>query len=596
MQNLIKSFFTSKRQLMGISITPEAGVEVALFDTKSKTVKAYGQKQLEFNPIKKMVDDLDELSAAIEEILDEIGVEAGTHVVLNLPSYYFGFLDCDAIYTNTAEGIHNSIISEVEQSYLFKQNVPIISYIETFSNLTGKARLAYAAIQKNMAADIKDVISGLGFSVVAIENSYSSIIKTVEYFGLASDELNSQRSWGLISINQNSYTIFSFVGNNLADIYEDPIAIKTFEKDEVNYAVASVINSNLQYYNFASILIVNNSSDINARDLANQFNTEARIKYVENNGKRVDTFFNISNKVGIDDAAKISLYALGAAIYNAQERFIVSFNLNDTGDDDAETAGDINLFGVPVELTDENWYKLVGIVLVIFLIIILPIHVATKTFSANFTSKTTQLTSEIASYQARIDKNQIPKDEEVTFNPIDEITKIVKSNEFNVSAYRTLGLDIPSNIWLTYFYGNQDSAFLIRGQAYYVDDIYHFYKGVKDSVENSQDISLTKVAVGSKMNGRDTYEFEITNNQFNNIVNVLKLNSKEFKDAQTGQQKIIDTDYSNSYFPMYPVSDNSIISPGVQEENAREDALKKSNNAEFDSVDIQNLKNLVPPT
>ncbi len=604
MQEIIKKFFKTNKQLMGVSITPEAGIEAILFDGKSKTVKGYSHKDVPFNQLTKMPEDDDEFSQAIEEIMNDLSIVPGTPVIINLPSFIFGFLDTDTVYDQTESGIYSSIVSEVEQSYMFKQNVPIPGYAFMNSNLTGKGRIAYCAVQKALVERVKEIFYSLELVPVAIENSYSSIMKTVEYFGLASSEMSSSSNWGLISINQNSYSIFSFVGNNLTDIYEDPVAIKTFEKDEVNYAVASVINSNLQYYNFSSLIIVNNSSDINAQELAKQFDVSGcRVSAYENNGKRAETFFNASAQV-VNDVQKISMFVLGAAIYNLQEEYILRFNLNDSDGDD-ETQGDFNFLGVPIELNDENYVKILVLIFIVCAIPFGAVFSVAKYLDGMYTTETSKLNNEIAEFERRIAAAQIPKDTEVKFNPIDEIAKIVKSNEYNLSCYGTLGVEIPPSMWLTYFYGNQDSATLIRGRAYHVEDVYRFYRSVK-SVLNNDMLSLSKISLVSDFSsGRDAYEFEITNNMYDSILDALKSHDKDYLELEKGLKELVETDYQNSYLPTLPVSDGTVVSPIVRTEAERqkkkEEAASKLKEKDVKTYTAPgmlppNVQNSLPPS
>ena len=610
-KELIKSIFSANSQILGLSITPEGGVEGVLFDAKTKSVTGYANVlNLNFNPVSKTIDDEDELSEAIEKIKTDLNLnqQGAIPTVLNLPSYYFGFIDGDMGAFASEQVLKDRLLVEVEQSYMFKQLAPIISHQEMNSSLTNRARVGFCAVRKDLVSKIKYVLSSYGLDVIAVENSYSSIIKTIEYFDLAQQEMNSHSYWGVICVNQNSYSIFSFMGDNLSDVFEDPIAIKTFEKSEVNYAVASVINSNLRYYNFDSIIVVNNSQDIVANELINNLQGGFKIRAIENNGRRQeDPFFRIGGRIPHDKLAQISLFAIGAAVYTLKDNFILKFDLNDdevyeVGSGSAQT---VNISGVPVELNSKNMAILAMLVTLPIVLILFLLGYGAQMYNAETDKKISDCLQKIKNLKARIQEQEnrcIEQEVTIAYNPTNAIKEIMKSNQYNKNTYNALSVNVPKNIWLTYYYNNFDRATLIRGRSRSTDDIYKFLVSVKSTIDENN-IQLTKMVTSDKNDG--SYEFEFSNEEFLKIVDFLKKNDEE-KNKSKDKEKAKEAKnkrYVNGYLPILPVSENATLSPLAQDEA---EYIKKDME-EFRNVTLQELedisdfsieryKNKLPPT
>ena len=117
--------------------------------------------------------------------------------------------------------------------------------------------------------------------------------------------------------------------------------------------------------------------------------------------------------------------------------------------------------------------------------------------------------------------------------------KELKYNRTKIMAYAALGESIPKNIYLTYFLTGNDGKINIKGCAETVEDVYVFYKNLKDSlVESSLRInkldlkegSLDKVVNSTSSTVDDApYVFEITNLTDDEL--------KEFKDSLLESEK-----------------------------------------------------------
>lgn len=563
-EDFVKAFFKSEKQLLAISITQESMVELALFNAKNRTVEAYAQKEVAFAPMKKMVEDMQELSSAIEEMKDSMGIKPKTPVVVNLPNFYFGFTDVDA-YTQTDEDVKNAILAEVEQSYMFKQNRPIVDYCRVKYGWTQKSKAAFCAAQATMIEDVKNMLYDMDLVPVAIENSYSCMFKSLQYFGVMDAELQSNVQWGVVLINQNSYSVFSFVGDNLVDMTEDAVAIKTYEKNEVDYAVSSVINSSLQEMNFSSVIVINNSNDCSASEIEKHLREYyERLTVIENNGSGQPLPFRTGSKVSAGDINKISLYVIGAALQGYPDMEpILSFDLGKGIGEEEEVDTGFQLAGVPIELNDTNCLKLLFLALLPVVLLSGTTFLGVTSFNDAQQAEIDRLNALTADHIKEKERYKIPEEEKL-FDPFEEINKVMEANIYNQKCYESLSVNIPKSIWLTYFYNNTYKATIIRGNTKNPNDIYQFFRDLKKRM-NVKDLLLSKISVSQF--DPDTYEFEITNKTYIDLVELIKKldDNKDYQTFISKQEEEIKKNYRNSIFPLYPASDIAIKSPAMSE-------------------------------
>ena len=589
LEKFVKTYFASEKRILGISITQEGMLECVFFNPQTKVVENYARREINFNQVKKMVEDMGDLSKALEEMITELGVKPKTSVVVNLPNFYFGFMDVDA-YTQSEEEIKSNIVAEVEQSYMFRQNKPLIDYYKTKYGWTQKAKAAFCAAQADVVGSIKNMLIDLELIPVAFENSYSSLFKSLQYFGFLNEQLTSGSSWGVVFVNQNSYTVFSLVGDNLVDVTEDAVAIKTYEKNEVNDSVASVINSSLQEMSFKSVILVNNSAECSAEELGNFLGEyQPNITVIENNGTKQCLNFKSGTKVVLSDEDKITLFALGAALYEYENmEFLLKFDLGREIKGDEEIDEGFQIAGVPIELNDTNCLKLLFLILLPFFIVFGLIYLGVTGLNNSLSEQAQSLNQEAAKLE-KAKEQFVVTEEKVTFDPWEEINNVMEANDYNQKCYESLSVNIPKSIWLTYFYNNTYKATIIRGNTKASGDIYKFFRDLKKRMED-KNLVLSKISVSEF--DPSTYEFEITNKKYMDLLDLIKNldENREYRDLLKKQEDDKAEKYKNSLFPIYPSSDFSIKSPFLDEESAISEEYVES------LKELGNTPKTLPPT
>ena len=506
------------KDVVYISVTPGVGLEMIQLDIMSKTVNNYSYRPLEYKEALREIADMDKFKEAVLELFEEMKLSPKCDVMLNLPMVLLGKKELPVLLGD--EAVTEALTSEVEQSYIFKRYDPEISWIDVSNtNQSNEMRkFIYSALQKNVITAITEVFNEIGSTVISIEVSLISVLKALAFSGAASEQMKEGVTWNLMLVTQNGYSLCSMVGKNIVDYYEEPLAIKSFENDEIYNAINASAQITLMSYPANYLYVISETDLVSAEVLAAKLKTEGTVNYFENNDFKKDDIIPVSLNVISEKAHKISLEIIGLATGNWANLPVV-FNFVDSDELMKNNPNEV----INVQLgkyeftTTPNIAKNISILVAIAVIIpmlilaaLFPMLVKSKQSKLNeINSKYNEVQSEVSSFENQDSKN-------ANFNVNTEIKKVLTSNRAKLMGYSALGESIPSSVWLTYFVAQDDGKFDIKGESSSVEDIYAFFKNMKDSLINTK-LRLHKLemkeetieeAVTSDMSD---YQFEITN-------------------------------------------------------------------------------------
>src|SRR5574344_929492 len=126
LEELLAKLGASTRITVGISISPNVGLEMIQVDSNTGSIIKYSCRPLDYNSSLREISDYDQFKISVEEMFSELNIPKTSNVVISLPNVYFGTITLPTLLPD--DGITNAIISEVEQSYIFKRAEPIISW------------------------------------------------------------------------------------------------------------------------------------------------------------------------------------------------------------------------------------------------------------------------------------------------------------------------------------------------------------------------------------------------------------------------------------------------------------------------------------
>uniref|UniRef100_UPI0040267937 hypothetical protein n=1 Tax=Candidatus Stercorousia sp. TaxID=3048886 RepID=UPI0040267937 len=522
LNSILSQLGVGSKDTVYLSVTPGIGLELIQLDIQSRTVKNYAYRPLEYNEALRELSDIEGFKNAVTELFNELKVPLKSSVVLNLPMVLFGSKELPLLLADDA--VTEALTSEVEQSYIFKRYEPVISWTDSSNSQSGDLRkLFYSAIQKNVIDDIKNALNELGITLAGIETSLTSILKALAFTGLAAEQMKDNVSWNLMLISQNGYSICSMIGKNIVDYYEEPLAIKSFEGDEIYNAINASAQITLMSYPANYLYVISETDMVSAELLSKRLQADGIINFWENNTFKKQDALPVSLEVLEETAHKISLEAIGVAVGN-NVNMPIKFNFM-SGSSSEGLSDDPN---EPVHVVlgssefDISPNAARNIAVAFAIVILIPAIIAFLVVPMIANKKQALLddvNSRLQQTDAEIKRLQEEQNKQNDFDVNAEIKKVLTDNRAKLMAYTALGEAVPKNLWVTYFVAKDDGKFDIKGDSSNVEDIYLFFRNMKDSLISTK-LRLHKLemksdsvddAVTIDPNQPTDYEFEVTN-------------------------------------------------------------------------------------
>ena len=530
MNNFLAKLKPETKINVGVSISPNVGLEMIIVDAEQHKIVKYGNRQVAYNPSQREIADYLEFKQALQDLFNELRINPKeSNIILNLPNVTFGHKYLPTVLDD--EGVRTAITAEVEQDYLFKKNTPVVSWVEVKeNNASDKRYILYAAMQEGVVDILTQIFNELGATLVAIENTYSSLMKTLEYTEVSKDFSMSHSAWNVLLVSANSYAVFSMLENSVIEYVEEPLAIKSFSNDEVYVAIAQAAGRILEKFPTDKLLIISESNDVSAEVLAIQLKHPGDVIFLECNQYSKQQIMDVDFNVLPHYVKNITPEAIGAAIYRTRP-FALKLNFITTNE--VKAPDTIDFYGFALTKEQITIYSLIvagAILLVCFLC-----STAVGAYLSKLESERSSLEQEITAQNAQL--TQLKKKDD-TINIYTVAKNIDKSMIEKVTYFDSIGSNIPSKVWLTYFYADTNGAYGIKGQTSSVDEVYLFFRNIKSNI-NSSDLILSKLSVDDEGGAIDIekatnliYEFALTNSKFSSV-KVVDPNTEASKDNNT---------------------------------------------------------------
>lgn len=536
LNNILAQLGMGQRDSVYLSVTPGVGLELIQLDLSSRSVKNYAFRPLDYDEANRKIADMEDFRRAVTELFAELAIPPKSSITLNLPMVLFGNTTLNLLLADDA--ITEALTSEVEQSYIFKRYDPVISWVDAPTGQSGDSRkLFYSAIQKNVIEDIKNTLSELGYTLAGVEISLTSVLKALAFSGLAEEQMKDGISWNLMLVSPNGYSICSMVGKNIIDYYEEPLAIKSFEGDEIYNAISASAQITLMSYPANYLYVISETDLVSAEFLAKRIPADCRVNFLENNSFKKQDAIPVSLEVLEETAHKISLEAIGIAVGNAVNMPIKFNFMASTGESDVDNPDEpvhVVLGSTEFDISPSVATKVSMLIAIVIMIPALAAFFGIPMIQNQKQAQLDEVNSKLEQTNAEIKKIQDAQNKSNDFDVNSEIKRVLGNNRAKLMAYTALGESVPKNLWVTYFVAKDDGKIDIKGEAKNVEDIYLFFRNMKDSLINTQ-LKLHKLqmktdSVDDAVNTSNNYEFEITN------MTDSELNPPAPADAQTQAQ------------------------------------------------------------
>ena len=519
LNDLLSQLGAGSKEIIFLSVTPGVGLELIQVDPVIKSVKTYGHKPLEYSDSMREISNYDDFKNALQDLFQELNINPKCNIVLNLPMVHFGKVELPLLLSD--ESITEAVISEVEQSYIFKRCEPVVSWFDGHSNSASDSRtIFYSALQKNAIDKIKEILGELGANLGGVEISLISNLRALLFSGLTETQMEEGTPWNLMIVNSNGYSIVSLLGKEIIDYYEEPLALKTYELDEIY----EVINTSAQIalMNFPSnyLYVVSETDLVSAEHLSTKMPFEGKIDFLENNSFRKREVLSVSLNILPDQVMKISLESVGIAVSRVCDYPI---KLDFSGNSPAEMASageesiSFNFNNKEIVLTETVLRKMSFVIAAVLIVPSLFAMLTLPVVQKKNKAQLNDINSKIEKIEAEIKELTELASESGNFVIKTEIENVIKNNRAKLIAYSALGESVPADLWITYFSAKDTGKFDIKGISEDVEDIYIFFKNMKDSLIDNQ-LRLHKLEMVSDSiddavmpDGPVMYNFEITN-------------------------------------------------------------------------------------
>lgn len=517
--DLLSQLGAGSKEIVYLSVTPGVGLELIQVDPVIKAVKTYGHKPLEYSDSMREIANYEEFRTALEELFRELNINPKCNIVLNMPMVHFGKVDLPLLLND--DGVTEAVISEVEQSYIFKRCEPVISWFEGSSNTSSDTRtIFYSAMQKPAVDKIKEILSEMGATLSGVEISLVSSLRALLFSGLTETQMEEGTPWNLMIVNSTGYSLVSLSGKNIVDYYEEPLALKTYELDEIYEVINTSAQIALMNFPTNYLYVVSETDLVSAEHLVSKMQFEGTVDFLENNSFRKREILSVSLNILPDQVMKISLEAVGIAVSKVCS-YPVKLDFSGNKAAESSSAGEesisFNFNNKEIVLTESVLknisYVIAGVLIVPSLFAMLTLPVIQKKNQ----TKLNEINSQIKKVDDEIKQMTELASESGNFVVKTEIEKVLKNNRAKLMAYSALGESVPQDLWITYFNAKDQGKFDIKGISEDVEDIYIFFKNMKDSLIDNQ-LRLHKLEMLSDSiddavipDGPVMYNFEITN-------------------------------------------------------------------------------------
>lgn len=487
----------SKSVVIGVSVHPENGLEVAQIDYANKTVLKYGCRELMYDSARREIADLDIFKETLMDLFNEMSIPKGSSIVLNLPTVLFKVTDYPASLSE--EQVELAIEEDLMSHPIFQNNEACISAVKLPNSTIQFSKIAYTVSQKPQLIEIAMILESMGYSVLTMDSSVNSTLNALLYnshLTIAPDE-----SWVMLLVENNCCRLIPMIGRNYVETYEERISIGEVLGDAENYStVLGAIEPILKNIPSKTLFVISKTNIISAEILAQKISYAGQIIHLEANNYAKAPFLDVDSSIDDSLAKRISLDVIGAAINkDIADISVAHLNLYN------KSLGDIFTSNQPLTLN----FGSLTFVLSVANMLILSLIIAGLLLAATFAGK--------AYYQGEIDikegtKNDLEKQiRDITaylkeheaistslFDEGDEIRIGLIHNKAIYSYYTIVGTEIPKKVWLTSL--SLGNNVVIEGQADNLESIYGFSRNIKNyDPESKVAIQKLRLATNSPM-------------------------------------------------------------------------------------------------
>ena len=505
MSGLLEQIGFKKRTHVGISLSANNFVELVCIDKNTKSVVKYASGNIKYNNAIREIIDYDEFTEVLEGLFEEAGLDPQEcAVTLNLPNVHFGITTMD----NESEEpfIIENLQSEIEDLYIFKRNEPEIRHCNFDSKKgRGQKNVLFSAVQTKVIVKLIEIFDSLQCEIVKIDTSYSSLLKAIQFCDRFSKYVQKEEKTAILLITANSCSTFYLEGNVVNDLFEEPLAVKSFSSEEVYSTISKIAANTISKNSPQSLLIISETDEVNSELLASRLEFSGEIDCINKNLNTNDQFIEVSG-IGSDiDANMISYMTIESVGAAASSYDDYPLDLNFLPD---ERIGKNVVSVGPYEVELKNLATaciLTGII--VGLLFGLGGKLVLDSLTNSLSEDASSSKRKVKVFKERINKSEKSKDKSIF--PV--LKQIIDNNTAVLDTYNALSTSIPDEVYIKKFVTTSEGGIGIIGEAETSEQVSAFLKGLK---ETKSDLSLMKISLNTPEDPvpakiKDGFTFEI---------------------------------------------------------------------------------------
>ena len=486
----------NKKISVGVSITPEMGLEVAQVDFATGTLLKYGCRQLSYDINRAEIADMDIFKETLEGLLLELDIPKGAELSITLPAAYFGVNDYPASLDDSQ--IYSAVEEVIAEAPCFKDSDPNITIAELPNSTLQFKKVVYTGVHRVMLIELAMQIKELGYSLVGIDTSVNASVNAMFYCRRI--DAQPDFSWVMLFVENNFCNIIPMQGSNYVDFYSERVGIGEVLEDSENYStVMQAVAPTIAHMPSQRLYVISKTNIISAKALASKLDYTTQIIHEDVNCFAAEPILQMGPYVDAELAKSITLDVIGAAIYRDFVQYSnAKLNLFNEGLGDiylSEQPPIIKLGNKKIELTNQRLIKYAMTLLLPLIIIVVLFSMWINQELSLLESRQANINNEIVRIDKFLKENATLSANE--FDEADEVRIGLEHNKKIHSYYLIVGTEIPKKLWLTALSLGTNTT--IEGQADNLESIYSFFRNVKDYNPGSG-MKLQKLGLASKSN------------------------------------------------------------------------------------------------
>ena len=296
-----------------VAVSLSNRIEVATIVNGTGRIDNYAQADLDYNEAQREIVSYQDFKNKLADLLAACNINpAKANIHLSLPTVWFGYKEGIPLMLDDP-AVTNIIMGELEQTYIFKRKDPIPFWFDAMVSTNSDSRsVFYTALQEDVKNSLRDAIAEIGATLVSIDCSTFANLRALYSTGIATEQMESPGySWSLMIVNNSGFQIFGMQNKKILEYYEEPIAIKSYEGDEIYAAIDSSAQVSLLSSPSSSLIIISETDLVSAEILAKNLQFTGSIIPIEDNKFKKAPFIDLGLNIVQENQIKVSLHMLG---------------------------------------------------------------------------------------------------------------------------------------------------------------------------------------------------------------------------------------------------------------------------------------------